>query len=629
MSVAQVPPLCLPKAYALYARAAGRRGSRAAPSTKAHDEAPHNLDQPRMVVTNRQAPRHGDLIGRRIGGYTIEALLGEGGMGSVYIARNSRLGRKVAIKVISREYTQNAEIVSRFLREAQAVAALDDPNIIDIIDCHEFAEDGLTYIAMKFIEGHSLASLLQLVRPMPLDGAIVIALQIASGLDAAHELGIVHRDVKPANVIISHRWRRRYFVTILDFGIAKLLDPYRAANFQNFQTNTPVVMGTLSYMAPEQARANRDVDARADVYSLGVVLYELLTGRLPYNEETVYGLVEKHARREPFPRPRELRREIPQVVDEALLEALEVNPRKRLPSMKEFAQRIAQGLPNGDRLLQTLASRLCVDRPTQPNEPTLTGDIESSLTRWTPAASMVSARRPWILPATIAAFAGAAIGAVGMRVATSQATNEVAPGAGLSATSEPSVRGPAMRADSVSASIERDSSAPASAGSSSQGVAPADAAMTTASIANDSSTAEAHLVTPPLRPAPIAPKAEPVASKPEPQPKRVEPAVPKSEPAKPPAKPAAARAEHRPAPGGPRPTANPTEVAADAAAEGTLVVRTHTWADVWVNGKRRGTAPVRLTLPAGRYEVRLTNDLHDETISVQVGATEAVIEKSW
>jgi serine/threonine protein kinase len=641
MSVAQARRPYLPRADALYAAAAGRRGLRAAPSAKAHDEVLHNLDLCRMV-TNRQAPRHGDLIGRRIGGYTIEALLGEGGMGSVYLARNSRLGRKVAIKVISREYTQNAEIVSRFLREAQAVAALDDPNIIDIIDCHEFPEDGLTYIAMKFIEGNSLAALLQLVRPMPLDGAIVIALQIASGLDAAHELGIVHRDVKPANVIISHRWRRRYFVTILDFGIAKLLDPYRAANFQNFHTNTSVVMGTLSYMAPEQARANRDVDARADVYSLGVVLYELLTGRLPYNEETIYGLVEKHARREPFPRPRELRREIPQVVDEALLDALQVDPRKRLPSMKEFGQRIAQGLPNGDRLLQTLAARLCVDRPSLPNEPTLTGDIESSITRWTPARSMMSARRPWIVPATVAVFAGAAIGATAMRMLTRSAADATEPASAIASARERGATPPGGHASDTPPVVERGAGASTAGGSTSRDPAPPDAAVTVASIVPDTRAAKTRPVTAPPRPEPPTPKTEPAAVKPapqstkpdaanppEPQPMSADVASPRPEPAKPPAKPAPVRAERKPAPTAARPTGNPADAAADTATEGALVVRAHTWADVWVNGKRRGTAPLRLTLPAGRYVVRLTNDLHDETVTVQVGATEAVIEKSW
>lgn len=628
MSFTPAPPDCPAGADAMYAAAAVWRGSRATPSSKALNDLPNNFRLPH-VVTNRQAPRHGDLIGRRIGGYTIEALLGEGGMGSVYVARNSRLGRKIAVKVISREYTQNAEIVSRFLREAQAVAALDDPNIIDIIDCHEFNEDGLTYIAMKFIEGHSLAALSELVRPMPLDGAIVIALQIASGLDAAHELGIVHRDVKPANVVISHRWRRRYFVTLLDFGIAKLMDPYRAANFR---TNTSVVIGTLSYMAPEQARAERHVDARADVYSLGVLLYELLTGQLPYKEETIYGLVEKHARRESFPRPRELRREIPQVVDEALLDALMIDPRKRLGSMKEFAQRIAQGLPNGDRLLQTLAARLCIDRPALPNEPTLTGDVESSITRWTPARSMPSTRRPWLVPATVAALAGATVGAVAMRTLDGGST-----AAPLVAAGEPQTRTPDTRAAAVPMTNERNGAPPA-ASAAVVAEAAADAGTLDAIAEADRQAAERRTPGSSAQPAPPASNAESspkaaqaaaVKSKSETQPASVGPVATGVEPARPPPRSAAPPNESRSGAVIGRPASNPADAAAGTVTEGALVIRTHTWADVWVNGKRRGTAPLRLRLPVGRYAVKLTNDLHDETVTVNVGATEAVIEKSW
>jgi hypothetical protein len=280
-------------------------------------------------------------------------------------------------------------------------------------------------------------------------------------------------------------------------------------------------------------------------------------------------------------------------------------------------------------MLQTFAARLCVDRPTQPNEPTLTGDIESSITQWTPARSMVSGRHPWILPATLAAFAGAAIGAVAMRVTTSSATDTATPAQGLAATREPHATPPATRADEVPATIERGSGASVTAGSSTPSIAPQDAAVTVASTTTDSSAADTVPVTPPPKPEPIAPKADRVALKPEPQPTRAEPAAPKSEPAKTAAKLAPVRTEQKPAPTAPRPSSNPADAAADTVTEGTLVVRAHTWADVWVNGTRRGTAPLRLNLPAGRYTVRLTNDLHDETMTVQVGATEAVIEKSW
>jgi len=203
-----------------------------------------------VVVTHRDSSGLGDMIGRHVGGYELERLLGEGGMGSVYLASNRRLGKQLAVKIISRKYTADPEIVGRFFREAKAVAALDDANIIEVYDLHQF-DDGLTYISMKFIDGQSLAALLRAMRMLPVDAAVAIALQIAAGLDAAHELGIVHRDIKPDNILISRRWRRRYFVTILDFGIAKLLDVHLASNYK---TQTAVVMGTLAYMAPEQAR---------------------------------------------------------------------------------------------------------------------------------------------------------------------------------------------------------------------------------------------------------------------------------------------------------------------------------------------------------------------------------------
>jgi serine/threonine-protein kinase len=173
--------------------APGRRDTPVTRPEKAHGGFRFQERRQPVVVTHRDS-RTGDLIGRKIGGYQLERLLGEGGMGSVYLASNHRLGKQLAVKVIARKYTANPEIVGRFFREAKAVAALDDANIIEVYDLHEF-DDGSTYISMKFIDGQSLAALLQTTRMLPMDAAIAIALQIASGLDAAHELGIVHRDI--------------------------------------------------------------------------------------------------------------------------------------------------------------------------------------------------------------------------------------------------------------------------------------------------------------------------------------------------------------------------------------------------------------------------------------------------
>ncbi|MEO7734840.1 MAG: serine/threonine-protein kinase [Kofleriaceae bacterium] len=582
MPVAGVCARGLPVLY----DAAGRRGSRAARATKPHDEAGNPM------VTNRLPPRYGDLIGRRVGGYLIEALLGEGGMGAVYYAVNHRIGQKAAIKVIASEFTQNPEIVGRFFREAKAVAAVDDPNIIVIYDCHEFGEDGLTYIIMKFVDGQSLDKLMASTGPMPIDAAVTIALQIASGLDAAHERGIVHCDIKPQNLLISRRWRRRFFLTIVDFGIAKLRDPYMAASFQ---TKAATVLGTLNYMAPEQARANREiVDARADVFSLGVVLYEMLTGRRPYNEDSVYGLVDKQ-KENSFPRPRELRPDIPQIIDETILWALQFKREKRLGTMREFGQRVAQGVKEGEQLLQVFASRLCVDGQAAPHEATLAGDVESAITRYAPAQSFATRARRGIFPVVAALAVGTAIGGVTMKlVSDRRAPATVAAAEPRSAPSDHAAM-PAPTAVAVADAREPDAPFVVASAPDAQhelAVAPSDAS----SIDAGGTIAQAP------------------------------PARPPSPPARPPAKP-----QVKPDPEPTKPARPATRAAADAAeTKGVLVVRVQTWAVVSVDGVRIGTAPLRADVATGRHAVQIVKGTQNTTVNVNIGANaETVIDKNW
>ena len=359
-----------------------------------------------MVVTNREPPRPGDLIGLLVGGYEIVRLIGEGGMGAVYEAVNKALGKRAAVKVIAKELARRPDVVERFQREARTIAAIDDPNVVDIFDLNEI--DGASCILMPLIGGVSLEELCRQMERVPVLEAFVIGVQIASGLDAVHAAGVVHRDIKPQNIMIERRQRRRYFVRIVDFGVAKILDARLAAGYRS---RTLSVVGTLGYMAPEQA-SGRDVDARADVYAFGVLLYRMLTGRTPYEDDTLYGLIEKQVQRAPFPRPRELRPDLPAIWDEAIMACLEVDRAKRLGSVKELAQLLTRGTPNGEGMLRVLAPRLCIDAQLGPEGVTLTGDLDLSFARWSssgpPAPS--SATRPGRVVGLTAA--GAAIGAV-------------------------------------------------------------------------------------------------------------------------------------------------------------------------------------------------------------------------
>src|SRR5262245_9353213 len=206
-------------------------------------------------------------------------------MGEVYLANDKRLGRKVAFKTLPAHYTNEPDRLMRFEREARAASALNHPNIVTILDIGE--ADGVHFMAHEYVEGESLRDRLKKGKLLTMEG-LEIAIQIASALEAAHREGILHRDIKPDNVIL----RRDGFVKVLDFGLAKLtegpdpgVDNKEAATRAQFTTQKGAVMGTPQYMSPEQARG-KEVDARTDIFSLGVTIYEMLAGRLPFAGET-------------------------------------------------------------------------------------------------------------------------------------------------------------------------------------------------------------------------------------------------------------------------------------------------------------------------------------------------------
>ncbi len=244
------------------------------------------------------------MLSRTISHYRILDKLGSGGMGEVYLAEDMRLGRKLALKTLPAEFTREADRVARFEQEARAASALNHPNIITIYEVGE--SEGVHFIATEFIEGRTLR---QLTPPggMPLGKALEIALQVAAALQAAHEAGITHRDIKPENVMI----RPDGYVKVLDFGLAKLteksdpkIDPAKvdkeAATMLRPKTDPGTVMGTVTYMSPEQARGLR-VDARSDIFSLGVMLYEMVAGRPPFEGATSSDVIAAILVREPAP----------------------------------------------------------------------------------------------------------------------------------------------------------------------------------------------------------------------------------------------------------------------------------------------------------------------------------------
>jgi serine/threonine protein kinase len=246
-------------------------------------------------VINEMAARQQttSLVGRSLGHYQALSLIGAGGMGRVYLAEDTRLGRKVALKLLPAAFTQDHERVRRFKQEARAASSLNHPNILTIHEIGEasMAEGGAHYIVSEFVEGETLRALLRGGR-LDIDKAKTIAEQVASALGVAHEAGIIHRDIKPENLMA----RPDGLVKVLDFGLAKLTEApapsvdSAASTLEKLSTTPGMVMGTVSYMSPEQARGQK-VDARSDIFSLGVVFYEMLAGRRPFESATVSDVI--------------------------------------------------------------------------------------------------------------------------------------------------------------------------------------------------------------------------------------------------------------------------------------------------------------------------------------------------
>jgi serine/threonine protein kinase len=231
---------------------------------------------------NTSPPQNDSLVGATLNDrYDVTRKIGEGGMGVVYEAKHTLIGKRVAIKVLLDKYAQKADIVARLQQEARLASSIGHEHIVDITDFGE-TSDGRTYVVMEFLEGESLAQLLAREGPLPPARAIAIARQVSGALFAAHGKGIVHRDVKPENVFIIRR-NDRDFVKVVDFGISKALKPEGSDGDSSPRlTHTGMVLGTPLYMSPEQARGEDDLDHRIDVYAVGVILYELLTGEVPF-----------------------------------------------------------------------------------------------------------------------------------------------------------------------------------------------------------------------------------------------------------------------------------------------------------------------------------------------------------
>jgi tRNA A-37 threonylcarbamoyl transferase component Bud32 len=339
-------------------------------------------------------------IGQDFAGYRIEALIGEGGMGAVYLAEQVRLKRHVALKLLAAQLADDADFRERFIRESQLAAACEHPNVIPIYDSAE--DDGVLYIAMRFVEGSDLRSVLKAEGPLSSERTLEIVGQAAGALDAAHARGLVHRDVKPANILIGSADGRVY---LTDFGVAK----HTAATGL---TRTGFFIGTLDYAAPEQIEG-KPVTPATDVYALGCVAYQCLAGEPVFVRESDVAVIHAHLLDTP-PLLSERRPELPRAVDNVVLRALAKPPGERYATCAELADALRAALEEGKETVAVERRRHATTVAVERRQPATTISPPAASP---PAPSSPPRRRPgWLVPLLVALglalVAGGAVAAV-------------------------------------------------------------------------------------------------------------------------------------------------------------------------------------------------------------------------
>ncbi|MDQ3712421.1 MAG: serine/threonine protein kinase, partial [Acidobacteriota bacterium] len=325
---------------------------------------------------------------KKIGRYKILSAIGAGAMGEVFLAEDPKLERKVALKILPERFTVNQDRLNRFIREAKAASSLNHPNIITIYEVGKFG--GANFIATEFIDGETLRDILR-KSGLSLDEVLSIFIQTAEALSAAHAAGIVHRDIKPENIML----RRDGYVKILDFGLAKLIEgseeksDYEGVTQELGKTNPGVVMGTISYMSPEQARG-LEIDVRSDVFSFGIVLYEMITGRKPFEGETISDIIAAILTQEP-PLLKTFAPDAPKELQRIVKKTLQKKREKRynstrdlLGDLKDLREELlletklelttAQG-----EIVSNLSFNLPIGRVNQTSAPTDSGSIKDAL----------------------------------------------------------------------------------------------------------------------------------------------------------------------------------------------------------------------------------------------------------